>query len=244
MHQSHGVGVVGYEGQVADDHLVEGDADRVDVGSVIHVTFSEGLFGRHVIGRAEREAASRLAGVQLRLGDAEIGEFHLSVARQEDVAGLDVPMDDPFAMTMRQGLQGRANHLDDELEREALVGVDLRFEGLPVDVFHDEVGWKPFALADFLARDIDDLDDIGAFLEPLHRSGLVEETADDVGLVDPFLEEEFDGRPFLEHRVLGKIYGGKAAIAQFLDDGVIAGSFAVIVCHGNSVKTRERRGAC
>ena len=83
---------VGVEGDLADQHLVEDDAERVDVGAGID-SLSHRLLGGDVVGRAE-DAPGRRHPVLLELpGDPEVGQFGPSLGVDEDVLGLDVAVD-------------------------------------------------------------------------------------------------------------------------------------------------------
>src|SRR4051812_21399763 len=105
----------------AGKHLVAEDAQRVDVGAVIH-GIAEGLFGRHVPDGAERHAGAgepRVRGFSRqreRRRDAEIREDRVSIL-QQDVLGLDVAMDDALIVRVREGIGDLAQYADGLLDR-------------------------------------------------------------------------------------------------------------------------------
>src|SRR5690606_17522403 len=78
--------------------LVESDAEGVDIRSSIERDpVRRDLFGRHVRRRAEeisRDGES-VALLVLLANEAEVEDDGLAVRRDEDVGGLDVPMDQP-----------------------------------------------------------------------------------------------------------------------------------------------------
>ncbi|MEZ4482723.1 MAG: hypothetical protein R3B97_16580 [Dehalococcoidia bacterium] len=80
------------ERRAAREHGVEGDASRVDVGTMVHVTID--LFrGRE--GRGTNEAAGdRDAGGGRRPGDTKIRHLGATARVQEHVFRLDVAVDD------------------------------------------------------------------------------------------------------------------------------------------------------
>ncbi len=77
-------------------HLVQHRSERIDVGCRAEsVVRAFGLFGRHVVGRADD-----LAGLRMRIallvqqGQPEVGDLGFAAVIQEDVAGFDVAMND------------------------------------------------------------------------------------------------------------------------------------------------------
>ena len=124
-------------GQMAGEHLVKDNAERVNVGSRSG-GFSPDLFRAGVF-RSEGGVAgeSAWAGAVEQGGDPEVKQLGYSFGRNEDVARLDVPMGDQVAVDVRDG------GADDEEEFRALgdgeVGVgEVLGEGDAVDIVHDE----------------------------------------------------------------------------------------------------------
>ncbi len=121
------------ERQDAGDALVSDDAERPEVGPVVDVAQTARLLGRHVVGRPEDGARLRaarkalLAGGGLDLRDAEVehlGDLVVVVGRahEEDVLGLQIPVDDARVV---RALQGAADVADDAgglAERDACRG--------------------------------------------------------------------------------------------------------------------------
>ena len=117
LHLDHGVGRLGGEGGPADEHAPGHDADRVDVRARIG-RLPEGLLGRQVLRRAHHEP--RVAPLAVRAGGhPEVEDLHDRAGRassvEEDVLGLEIPVDDPLAVRRLQAVA----HLDQD-------GDDLR----------------------------------------------------------------------------------------------------------------------
>ena len=75
--------------------LVENRADGEDIRPMVDP--SAHLLRRHVAEATHDQPGSCEAALGIRhLGDAEIEDLHLTATQEEDVAGLDVPMDDPM----------------------------------------------------------------------------------------------------------------------------------------------------
>ena len=66
---------------------------------------SLGLLGGHVFGRAQHVARARQPSVSKQPGDAEVGKFHAAVGRQQQIARLDVAMDDAAIVGVPQARQ-------------------------------------------------------------------------------------------------------------------------------------------
>src|SRR5213593_2740750 len=97
------------ERKTSGHHLVEGDAKREEVGALIH-DFTPGLLRGHVSGRAEDLPSARhLFGAGLflaelwakgilllldELGQPEVEDPGAAVGTEDDVLGLQVPVDD------------------------------------------------------------------------------------------------------------------------------------------------------
>jgi len=80
---------VGFEGDVSREHLVEHDAQRIDVRALGH-RLAQGLLRGHVVGRAEHVPGSRQPVLLERAGDAEVGDLRLAFVVDQHVLGLDV----------------------------------------------------------------------------------------------------------------------------------------------------------
>ena len=88
----------------ARHHLVEHDAEGVDVAAPVD---SEplGLLGREVgRGPHHEPGLGDLLVDADRPGDPEVGHLDLAVGGDEDVAGLDVAVDDPVAVRVGERL--------------------------------------------------------------------------------------------------------------------------------------------
>ena len=95
-----------FERQLAGRHLVEHDAERIDVAAMVGALALR-LFGRHVIWRTKRRAdAGQLVRFALdgalfigkQLGQSEIENLGLAARCDDDVRGFDVAVDDAFGV--------------------------------------------------------------------------------------------------------------------------------------------------
>jgi hypothetical protein len=105
-HDLHGglAGEAGLTGQRLEQHR----AQREDVDATVDVAITARLLGRGVHGRADRGAdLGEALGVQHPAGDAEVEDAGVvqPPVDQEDVAGLDVAVDDVALVRGRQRLQ-------------------------------------------------------------------------------------------------------------------------------------------
>ncbi len=74
-------------------HFVQGRAQRIQVGSLVHLTAGpSGLFGRHIGQSADdlRRAGGVEALIGQQGGDMEVDKFRMTVGSQQDVARADV----------------------------------------------------------------------------------------------------------------------------------------------------------
>ena len=104
---------------------------------------------RHV--RAEVQHAAEVA--DLDVGDRAVGQH------REQVRRLDVAVDQALAIDVAERHRALEADLDDQLEREQLVGAAVRAQRAAGDVLHDQIG------RDRIGHGVEDLDDVRV-LEP------------------------------------------------------------------------------
>ena len=97
---------VASEGRTPGQHLVEDEAERVDVGATVDGVAVH-LLGSEVAGGPDHGARASEIVAAGCLGDSEVGDLHPSVRLHEHVGGLDVAMHEPQPV---RGVE-RARHL-------------------------------------------------------------------------------------------------------------------------------------
>ena len=148
------------EERPAGDEVVEDGAERVHVGAAVDGAAVE-LLGRHV---GERADAMDLRHVRAEVQDAaeiadlDVGDRAVGQHR-EQVGRLDVAVDQALAVDVAERHRALEADLDDQLEREQLVGAAVRAQRAAGDVLHDQIG------RDRVGNGVEDLDDVG-MLEP------------------------------------------------------------------------------
>ena len=153
--------VASFDGAPPGEHLVEHQAERVDVAARRHFAAGE-LFRGHVGGRT---GAQRLAR---RAGEAEVGDPDLAVAVEHDVRRLQIAMDDAPVVGGGETGADLARELDGAVLGEASDAADQRREILAVHVFHRQER-VPLVLADVI-----DAADVGMRDLPRHSHFRVE----------------------------------------------------------------------
>jgi hypothetical protein len=136
----HGQGDVGggLERAPAGQQLVQDHAEGVDVGGWGRLA-AEHPFGGQVGGGAEQVAGGQ-GGLTGTPGDAEVEHLDLAAGGQEDVAGLDVAVDDPGAVGRLERV-GNGGHDPDRLRRGHRPGaVETGGQALALEQLHDQVG--------------------------------------------------------------------------------------------------------
>ncbi len=198
---------VGMEGDLADQHLVEDDAERVDVGALVRAT-AHRLLGGDVVGRPQHPPG-RGHPVLLELaGDAEVGQLRPSLGVDQDVLRLDVAVDHLAGVGDGQP----AGDLDRVGER--LLSVerpdpgDPLLQRFPFHVLEDDVG-----VAAVLAG-VDHRHHIGMG-ELRHRPRLLAEALQLVGLLGHLPVHDLDRDVAVERAVAGQVHGRHAPAADF-----------------------------
>ena len=147
-----GKGVGAFERHLPRQQLVQDAAEGVDVGAGVR-PFAAGLLRRHVVGRAHHHAGGRDGGQGLGAGYAEIGDLRRAARGDEDVLGLDVPVNDARCVRFAEavadlscvlggGFDGECPDFDDACQalRQELHGHEVPAVVLPHLVDLDDVG--------------------------------------------------------------------------------------------------------
>ena len=142
---------VGGERRDPGEHLVEHDAEGVHVGATVERE-ALGLFRREVGGGAEHCARLGERVAALGAGDAEVGDLHPALRRDEHVSGLHVAVDDAVAVRELERVGDVGRDPGRFHRRERAVSVEHVAERLPVDVLHHDEG-RVVLLAPVVHRD-------------------------------------------------------------------------------------------
>ena len=121
------------EWRPAGEHLVEDEAERVEVASRGDFSSFE-LLRRHVRGRAVAQLCVRELARARR--QPEIGDEHLAVAVEHDVPGLQIAMYDTLVMGRRQAGAQPPRDLNGLVVRQPSNAAQQRRQVLAVDVLH------------------------------------------------------------------------------------------------------------
>ena len=191
VHDGEGVG--SGEGNGPGEHLVEHDAEGVDVAARVSA-LSADLLGRDVVGRAEalgEVAEGEAAGAGVG-GDAEVDEADVVVVVDHDVLGLHVAVDDAVGVDVLQRAADADGELDGAVDGEPGLLLNDLAEKAAGDPLHDHV-------------------DLGAagVGEDLHDGGMMQAGAD----VCLALEALVEGGVALDLGV-GDLYGDLRAGAR------------------------------
>ena len=189
----------------AREHLVEHDADRVEIGGGADRAAAR-LLGGEVLGRADdRSDLGHLAGAGAR--DAEVGDLAAAILADEHVVRLDVAMDDAVAVREPDGGQDLACVVHGDRHGQRALADDQLLEGRPLQVLHGDVRG---ALG--LATVVDRHDvRVG---EACGVLGLAAEALDEAGVGRVAVVEDLDRNAATQVLILGQVHRGHAAGAE------------------------------
>ena len=230
-----GVGIgLADERHAAGEALVEHEPERVQVGAAIEAS-SAHLLGREVLGRAHHHVVARqvVAAVET-LGDAEVGEQDATVGRHEDVAGLDVAVDEAGAVGGVEGGGDARADVDRQLRAEPGLHVEQLAQALAVDELHDD------GLAAAFGEHVVDGDDVGMG-EPGDGDGLAAEALGDDGIGRQARLQPLEGDAAVEREIGGQPHLGHPALGESTLEPVAAGEHDAVGHPGR--ETRLERGA-
>ena len=206
-------GAVALERDGAGQHLVEADADRVEVRTLVD-RIALGLLGREVLGGAEDRAGLRHPGIA-GARDAEVHDLDGPVAVDHDVLRLDVAVHDAAAMREVDRGEQLQRDRDRLVAAEAAAPADEVLERLALHVLHDDV-----VRAVDLAPVVDG--DQVLLVEARCGLGLAAEALDERRVAEVAREQDLDGDVPAEGEVLAQIHIGHAAAAELAHHAVPA----------------------
>jgi hypothetical protein len=178
-----------------------------------------GLLGRHVAQRPHEQ--SRAREILLRRSDprdAEIENLGHPIARDEDVARLDVAMDDPVLVGIREAVADLHHQRQLALEGQILALADHLPQLLPFQVLHDDEQ-APRILAQVV-----DGDDVGV-AQPCAGLRLAEKARAQLIARVHVLGDDLEGDHALQQGVVRLVHGAHASLPDLLYDLVLAESF-------------------
>ena len=217
-----------------EQHVVEHQAERVDVGAMIDGD-APGLFRRHVLDGADDGAAGGHAQARAARrgpGDAEVHDQRVTFALDHDVGGFQVAMHDPGFVGGREARRHLPGNRDGAILGEPAFFLEQRRQVRSLHVRH---------------RDVRDAVDLAEIVDANHvlvrdlarEEKLALEAALEglggLGVVGVWRPDDLHGDRDLEHLVPGLIDRAHPAGAEQPDD-VIAGA--------EIVADDERTGAC
>ena len=112
------------KGDAAGEHLVQQDADRIDVALGVRF-LAAGLLGADIVDRADRLVAAAADILPGKPRDPEVHDLDGPVPQQHDILGLNVPVDDPVVVGVLQGLQNLPQEVDGILPPQLPLVVDI-----------------------------------------------------------------------------------------------------------------------
>jgi hypothetical protein len=173
-----------WNGRLAGQHLVQDDAERVDVDAGVDVVGFGDLLGRHELGRAHQHAAPGplVAAVLHELRDAEVEHLHVVdhvvAFGQEHVVALEVAVDDARRV---RGLQRRGDLAPRSwrraADRQRAEAVHLLGQERSLEVLEDDVRDPALAIVLVEEAHVGRLDDVGV-AERAGGARLVQEALD------------------------------------------------------------------
>ena len=200
---------------------------------------AEDLLGRHVRGRPDARAGhGQVVVVVLVARDAEIHQLHAALARDHDVRGLDVAVDDAAVVHVIEG--ARDLHRDDrgDVVGQAAAALEQVIQVDAADVLHHDEERAP------LAMEVVDMDDVFV-LEAGQGAGLALEAGGQLLVRADRGLERLDGHHPVELLLDGAVDDGHSAGRHLLHNPAISDSFEHLGCLrtlSRNAATRVARG--
>ncbi len=193
--------------------------DRPEIGLRVDlVALGHGVLGRHEGGRAEHHA--RLGGVRVRHvaqpGDAEVEHLERAPRREHQVAGLDVPVNEPAGVRGREHVEELKSDAGDERQGQPpALALPDGLDRLPLEQLHDEEG--PAVVGDVVVEH----GDRARMVHPVGEVPLAQEPGARVGAPRQVGVQHLD-RKLFSVAMSGRVHGRHAADPENAVERVLA----------------------
>ena len=196
------------ERHVSRQHFVKDNAEGVDVGLRSEAAlFAAGLFRSHVLGRTHDLTVLGLSGVVVEvLGEAEVRDLGLAIGGEQDVARLEIAVQD---LPLVRVVNGSSQAFRDSCGLSGRNGfaIEVPAQRAALHVF-EHAKWSAANLAHFK-----DLNDVG-MLESGHGFDFRTKPRDLRFGSTAIRKDHLDGDVALERRLPGTMDDAHAAAAQ------------------------------
>ena len=199
------LGRIAVIGQGAGEHLIEHDAERIEVAAGVRLE-PLGLLGGDIVHGADGRIGPAAAVFVLEGGDAEVCHLGDAVAVDHDVLGLDIAVDDAVLVRVLEGLRDLGGEKQRLRRGEPALAVDILLERDALDELHDDILHRE-RMAHIVHRDDVRVAEHGDGL----RLGL--ELRLELGIGENLLAQHLDGDIAVE-----------TVIERFIDNGHAAGA--------------------
>ena len=165
-----------------------------------------------------------------KFGQAEIENFGLTALGDEDVGGLDVPMDDTSGVGNVEGIGNLNPEVEDLFDRQRLA-VDVLTQGFAVDELHGDKGDMIL-----FANVVDRAD--ARVVEGRSGVGFAAKTLQSLGVLGHAVGKKFQGDSAIESGVQGLVDHTHSASTEFLQNAKVRNG---TVNHEGARAPRSRR---
>ncbi len=127
------------KGTLTDKQFIQDDTQRINVGAVIDLAFTDRLFRRHIIGRADHQVlAERARAGNRQPRQPEIGQVGRRLLVQHDVRRLDVTVEHAASVRVIERFAYRRQDGEDVIDWQFAIVQEV-LERATLDQFHDDV---------------------------------------------------------------------------------------------------------
>ncbi|OQA12945.1 MAG: hypothetical protein BWY63_03655 [Chloroflexi bacterium ADurb.Bin360] len=199
------VGVFRVEGRHTGQHFIQNNANAIHIGSGRGRLPLDLLWGDVVRTAPDDALVAGIAGVFLKCAcDAEIRDLNLPGLRHEHILRFDVAVYQPGSVRNPYRCTDLARKFQGLWYPQWRLSADERFQVLPVDEFHDDVGLFLLRI-DLVDANIVNMDNIGV-IQPRRGTCFVQEARTETRIAGIRFSQHLDGDGAIQQGVLRLIH--------------------------------------
>ena len=185
MHHGNAHGVIRIKRLLSGHHLIEHDADGIQIAFCIRCAASR-LLRADIVNGSDRLIRTGFPVLARKLGNAEVHHLDCAVTQHHNILRLDISVDNALTVCVLERTEDLQDEMHGILPAELSLLLHVLIQRDSVDILHYD------KLDPLRKSDIENLNDI-RMTEHGNRLGFIAESAQELLVLGKFLLENLDG---------------------------------------------------